>query len=267
MRWAKVIGPTALSSTTDVLLGGANLKAPALAKSILAVIPQIGSPAGPTTAEPIAAKLTLQSNDFFVQPYITLPQPIGASLAKSGIQPQWEAPIYPVNCPIKGGSELMVYGTGLYNHTIEPYMAVTVIFADYVAGPQVHAKIGTFTNTGASAAEVKGSGIRLTGGKKIIEVNGFVVGTTVATLKGICSKMRLASSGLQGMGDLEWALEHVSGTIATDATTASVQECAKLSRVRDLDVPITDPIDLDDYHNLIVALTTTGNWVIGILFI
>jgi hypothetical protein len=92
-----------------------------------------------------------------------------------------------------------------------------------------------------------------------------VVGTTVASTKGIVGKFRVSSSGLRGMGDIEFMAEGVPGVIATDASTASAQEVAKLTWV-DVEAPISDPADLDTYFNLGVALTTAGKWVIGFLY-
>jgi len=103
------MGPTALSGTTKTLLGGDTLKLPADARSILAVIPYLSSPGGPTAGEPIAASLTLESDDFPVMPYEVLAQPVGSSLGKSGVQPQFEAPKWPVNISVPGGSELSIY--------------------------------------------------------------------------------------------------------------------------------------------------------------
>jgi hypothetical protein len=85
-------------------------------------------------------------------------------------------------------------------------------------------------------------------------------------LKGICGKFRLSSSGFKGMGDVELAIENIGGAIATDATTASLAEFAHLTRRKDLDIPVTDPIDIDDYFNLGVALTTAGKFVVGLLY-
>ena len=259
------MGPTQLSALTNTLIGGENLKLPADAKSILAIIPYISSPGGPTAGQSIIAKIDLQSDDFPIQPYLVPVQPVGSTLGKSGVQPQFEAPKYPINCPVTGGSELKIYGAGLIDHTIEPYIGVTVIIADFEARPQFHAKLGTLTSTGTAAGETKGSGVRLTGCTAIKEVLGLAVGTTVAGAKGIIGRFRLASAGFKGMGDIEFIKEPIGGVIATDASTASAQETAKLTRLM-VDVPVTDPIDIDDYFNLRVAITTAGNWIIGVLY-
>ena len=269
MIWTKVVGPTALSSTSEVKLGGANLKLPVPEAGkklyISGIIPHAAAPGGPTASEPTAVKIKMLSDSASIQPYEVLCQPVGSNLAKSGIQPLAPAPFYPVNAEVPGGSELQVYGVGLFNHTIEPLASVTIVLCDFNPGPQVFGKVGTFTNTGTAAAEVKGSGIRLEGGKAIRLLTALVVGTTPATAKGISGKYRLSSSGLKGMGDLEFSAEPIPGVLITDATTPSVQESARLTIVP-VDAKITDPCDIDDYFNLAVAVTTTGNFAIGVLF-
>ncbi|MBS7252326.1 MAG: hypothetical protein KIH08_17320, partial [Candidatus Freyarchaeota archaeon] len=232
MIWTKTMGPTQLSGTTDVLVGGDELTLPSAAKSILAIIPHLSSPGGNTAGQAIIAQVSLDSDDFSVKPYEVLAQPIGSSLGKSGIQPQDKAPIWPVNCPVPGGSELKIYAKGLHDHTIEPYVGVDVILGDFVAAPRFYSKLGTLTDTGVAAAEVKGSGIRITGGRALKKAYGLVVGTTVAAQKGIMGKFRLSSSDFEGgMGDLEFQAEPISGVLVTDATTASAQEDAKLKIV------------------------------------
>lgn len=266
LEWPKVVGPTAMSSTTETKLGGANLKIPANARYIKEIVPQSIAVGGNTATEPITVAIILKGDSMPIMPYEVLCEPIGSSLGASGVQSKERDMAWPVNCPVKGGSELQVYGKGLFNHTIEPYVLCTVVFTNYRPGPQMHAKLGTFTNTGTSAGEAKGSGIRLEGGKVIREVFGLVVGTTVAASKGFVGKFRLSSSGLKGMGDIEVACEGVPGTLSVDAAgTASNQEDARLTRQRCY-CPITDPVDIDDYHNLGVDVTTTGNFIIGCLY-
>jgi len=274
MIWPKVIGPTVLSALTDVQLGGKSLKVPANAKTLLAIIPHLSSPAGNTAGEPIAAKFSFSSDDVSnIKPYTVLGSPIGSSLLKSVAQFKGYSPVYPVNCPVKSGNSFDVYAKGLFDHTIEPYASATLLYADYAVGPQYHAKVGTFTNTGASAGEAHDTTLlTITGGQLIKEVGSVVVGTTVAALKGILGKFRISSSGfgrkaagLTGMGDIEWAIEGISGQVDTN-----IQECALLTRVgkkTPLDIPIEDPVDLDIYFNLGVALTTTGNFIAQVLYV
>lgn len=270
MKWIKTVGPTVLSSTTSQKLGAANFKLPADARTLLAIIPYCEAPEGKTATEAVMASIEVKSDSNALGPYIALCAPIGSYLGADGGSIRGLAPIYPVNAPVKGGSEIELWGTGLINHTIEPYMQCDLILANFpVAGPRFKAKIGTLTAMGAATAgETKGSGIRLEGGHTIKEVMGYAIGTTVAAAKGITGKFRLSSSGLKGMGDVEFAAEPVGGakTALDAAGTAAVIEVAHLTRRRALDIPITDPVDIDDYFNLGVAVTTAGKFILGVIF-
>jgi len=262
-----VVGPTVLSATSDVQLGGASWKVPAGVKSILAVIPVVSSPGGPTAAQPIAAKLTVESDDVKVAPFIVPAQIIGSSLGLSGVQPSGKSMQYPMNLSVSGGNEINFYGTGLFDHTIEPYMSVTIIYADYVVTPQYHAKLGTFTNTGTAAAEASGTAYSISGAKAIKKVIGLVVGTTVATTKGIMGKIRMKSSDFKVPWELKFHVEPCHGVIATNATTASAQEATAGVVLLDVDIPVASPCNIQDYFTLAVALTTTGNFLTGVMYV
>jgi hypothetical protein len=261
---SKFSGFTALSSTTAVLLGGAAVELPAKARSIVAMIPILTSPAGNTAAQPIAAEAYLESDDVKLVPYHVFPQPIGSSLLLSIGQAQGaiKDTLYPVNCPVKGGEQIKCYGKGLFDHTIEPYMGVLIIYSDQPPDkPQVFAKIGTFTNTGTAAARVTGSGITVVGGRRLIEIMGFAVGTTVAALKGIAGHIDLACEGFTPAWALHLPINPISGQVDTD-----IQEnCAGVSRLQ-VDIAMADKCVINDGFTLAVALTTTGNWIVGVLY-
>ncbi len=175
----KFTGYTALSSTDPQLLGGAALEVPDGAKSLLAAIPFCTSPAGDTANEPVVGAAYLNSEDIKgIQPFYMLAQPIGSALLKSSAQPQGDsyANVYPINCSLSGGESIKCYGYGLFNHTIEPYMSVLLIYSDQPAsGLQYFSKIGTFTNTGTAAARVSGGTISIVGGKKLRRIFGLAV--------------------------------------------------------------------------------------------
>jgi hypothetical protein len=145
-------------------------------------------------------------------------------------------------------------------------VGASIIIADFVPTPQYHGKVGDLTSTGTSAAETRGSDIRIEGGKALKEIMGLTVGTTVSEKKGLIGKFRLSSAGIKMFGDIEVLAEPIGGVLKTDATTASAQEVAHLARWP-LDVPITDPIDITPYFNLAVALTDAGKWAVGLLYI
>ena len=261
---SKFSGYTALSSTTAVLLGGAAVELPATARSIVAMIPYLTSPAGNTAGEPVAAEAYLESDDVRVVPYHVLAQPIGSSLLKSVAQVQGAAKdvLYPVNCPVKGGENINCYGKGLFNHTIEPYMGVLLIYSNVSPSmPQVFAKIGTFTNTGIAAGRVTGSNISVVGGNRLIEIGGLAVGTTVAALKGVSGHIDLQCEGFAPA----WAL-HVPINPASGQVDTNIQECVAGVARLPVDVQMASKCVINDAFTLAVALTTTGNWIAQILF-
>jgi len=261
---SKFSGFTALSSTTAVLLGGAAVELPAGARSILAMIPIITSPAGNTAAEPIAAEAYLESDDVKLVPYHVFPNPIGSSLLKSVAQVQGKNRdvLYPVNCPVKGGEQIKCYGKGLFDHTIEPYMGVLLIYSDQSPSkPQVFAKIGTFTNTGTAAARVTGSNLTVVGGRRLIEIIGFAVGTTVAALKGVSGHIDLSCEGFTPAWSLHLPINCASGQVDTN-----IQEAVAAVARLEVDIAMADKCVINDGFTLAVALTTTGNWIVGVLF-
>lgn len=263
-RW----GATVLSALTSVQIGAADFEFPSDAKCLLAVMPTLTSPLANTANEPIAAKVTLQSTSNYLGDCTFLPNPIGSSLLKSSAQPQGEQEnaIYPIYCPVKGGSKMTIYGNGLFDHTIEPYVGVTIWFSDFIPDPvkypQTHWIVGTFTNTGIAATEVVGSKISIIGGRRIIEVGGFAVGTTVAALKGLLSSFRLNSSDILAFGDIEGFFNPASGQVDTN-----IVECIGGVTRLPVSIPIKDKATLTDNLRLHVALTTTGNFIVQIGYI
>lgn len=260
----KFTGYTALSTTTAVLLGAAALELPDGARNILAMIPFITSPAGNTAGQPVAGEAYLQSEDLNIVPFHVLAQPIGSSLLKSIAQVQGDMKnvMYPVNCPCKGGESIKCYGKGLFTHTIEPYMGVLLIYSSTPPSKaQCYAKIGTFTNTGAAAARVAGSGITVVGGRRLKEIFGLAVGTTVSALKGLCGYIDVQCEGFNPA----WT-EHLPINPASGQVDTNIQECvAGVARLQ-VDLNMKDKCVINDGFTLSVALTDTGNWILGVLY-
>lgn len=258
----KFTGYTALSSTTEQLLGGAALELPDGVREIIGIVPYITSPAGCTANEPVTGYVNVTSDDVKTVPYQVLASPIGSSLLKSSAQPQGQSPFYPMNVPVNGGESLKIYGNGLFNHTIEPYMAVLVIYSDQRSGKaQVYSKLSTFTNTGTAATTVSGGTISIVGGKQIIEIGGFAVGTTVAALKGLCGHLIFTSDNFTPAWVQHLPVEPASGQVDTN-----IVECiAGVARKKIL-VDITPKITIAIGFSLAVALTTTGNFIAQIMF-
>ena len=261
----KFTGYTALSSTTPQLLGGAIQELPDGARQLVGVIPFLTSPAGNTANEPVAAEMYLTSDDIkSLVPYHVLAQPIGSSLLKSSAQPQgsMKEVIYPVYAPLKGGEGISVYGAGLYNHTIEPYMGCLLIYSDqFPTKGQCFAKIGVFTNTSTAAARVAGTAISVVGGKMLKEVFGFAVGTTVAALKGLAGHIDFNSEGFIPAWDVHLPINPASGQVDTN-----IVECiAGVARLK-VERQMKDKTTINVGFTLAVALTTTGNFIYGVLY-
>lgn len=261
----KFTGYTALSSTDAQLLGGAALELPDAARNLVAMIPFITSPAGCTANEPVAGKAYLESDDVKVVPYTVLAQPIGSSLLKSSAQPQGETlkgVLYPMNVPIKGGESIKCYGQGLFNHTIEPYMGVLLIYSDQPPTfPQVYSKVSTFTNTSTAAARVSGGTVTIVGGRKLIEIAGFAVGTTVAALKGLTGHFDFNSEGFTPSWDLHLPINPASGQVDTN-----IVECIGGVARLQVEIAMKDKCVVNIGFTLAVALTTTGNFVAQLMF-
>lgn len=259
---SKFTGYTALSGTTAQTLGGADLELPDGAKCILGVVPYITSPAGNTAGEPVAGKVTITSSDVRINPVQILAPPIGSSLLKGVTQPQGaaNAHFYPINCPVKGGEDLTIEGTGLFNHTIEPYMGCEVVYSDVPPHKaQRFYKLGTFTNTGTNAATVTGSGISITNGLSLVEVFGYAVGTTVAALKGLSGYFLISSEGFTPAWKIYLPINPASGQVDTNIQEAIAAVARRKVQI-DLDAKLTVQ---DDFH-LSVGLTTTGNFIAGV---
>lgn len=261
---SKFTGYTALSGTTAQTLGGADLELPDGAKCILAVIPYITSPAGNTAAESVMGKVTITSADIKqgINPLQILAPPIGSSLLKGVAQPQGHPNlhIYPVNCPVNGGENLTIQGTGLIDHTIEPYMGCEVIYSDVAPHKaQRFYKLGTLTATGTAAATVPGSNISVQGGKYSVELFGFAVGTTVAALKGLSGYLYFTSEGWTPAWQQYLPICPASGLVDTNI----VETIAGVAR-RKICLDMMEKTTIEDNFHLSVALTTAGYWIAGI---
>jgi hypothetical protein len=260
----KFSGFTALSGTTAVLLGGANVTLPDGAKQIVAMIPVLTSPAGNTANEPIVAESYLESDDVKVVPYHVLAQPIGSSLLKAvaAVQGSIKDVIYPLHVPVAGGERIACYGKGLFDHTIEPYMGVLLIYSDQSpTEKQCYSTLSAFTNTGTAAARVTAAVVTIVGGARLREIFGFAVGTTVAALKGIASHIDISSEGFTPAWTLHLPVNPISGQVDTNIQEA----CAGVSRIK-VDAKLDDKCQVNIGHTLAVALTTTGNFIAGLLW-
>jgi len=170
--------------------------------------------------------------------------------------------MYPINAKVNGGENIDCYGKGLLDHTIEPYMGVLLIYSsEPPKKPQCYAKIGTYTDTGTAAARVTGSNISVVGGHRLIEIFGMALGTTVAALKGIAGHIDLQSEGFTPSWKLHLPVNPISGQVDTDIQEA----CAGVSRLP-VDIAMASKCTINDGFTLAVAVTTTGDWIAGVIY-
>lgn len=259
----KFTGYTSLgTSTTATLLGGAALELPDGAKQILGITVYLTSPVGNTAAEPVAAEIYVESDDVKCVPFHVLPNPIGSSLLKSVAQVQGKSQFYAMYCPVKGGESLKIYGKSFFNHTIAPYAAALVTYTDEpVSKPQRFSKVSTFTNTGTAAARVTGGTVSIVGGRKLVEVGGYAVGTTVAALKGLAGHIDFTSEGFTPSWVEHLPIEPASGQVDTN-----IQECVAGVARKDVSFTMADKTTINIGFQLAVALTTTGNFIAQVIY-
>jgi len=174
MKGSDVIGPTVIA-TTKTQVGGADLVLPAWARSILAIRPAVAN-ALPVTVNGLVHKLSLESEDFNIQPYEVVCAPTGPMITSGAIQAP-ESPWYPVNCPVDGGSRLKVYGQAIDDVGVTTaFMSCQIILSDKKPGGQYHAKTaGVMTPTGAVGIYTPGTAYTITGGHTLEELYGVLM--------------------------------------------------------------------------------------------
>jgi len=281
MEHPKVLGPTIMTGTSEVELGGsgARLKAPCDG-SILAIKIEMARAGVATTLQADICVMRLDSDTIPVKPYEVFCEPIGANAGAEITPYKAESKWLPVNAPVKKGEELKITGAELIAETVHPYIAVTVLFADYVATPQYHSKIGTHTAAGAAAQEYKmTTPITIVGAKWIKAIYGIQWEVTPASGKGCIFKYRLSSSGFKhtgeraglpekaGMGDIEFAGCFIPGFLSAGTTADAV--ASRLTRLEMYDkegIPIETPATIDCYCNAAAAFNAAGYFNIQIVY-
>ena len=263
-----MIGPTGLGTgTTKTQLGGTALVMPAWARAILAVRPMLVTET-PTVDESVMAYLTLESDDFAVQPYLALTNPImpvGAGGGATGAAHNGEPPWYPVNCPINGGDRLKVYGTALLANTAEPLMGCQIIVSDKKPGAQLHSKIGALTSTGVTpSVNVVEASYTLTGGNTLKEILGFIALGVTATVDTIIGRFEFISNDLQNPTPLKLTCNPISGGVV-GAGGGAAFSTPGLARAK-VDVPIRSPCQFTNNLNLANTPAAAGKFITGVLY-
>ncbi len=249
-------GPTAVTGLRTAI-GGADLVLPAWARTILAIRPLIIDSA-PTADQELLTSISLESDDFSVQPYEVLCNPLQtvASFPVQSAEAQW----FPVNCPVNGGDRLRILGNELdAGHATDPYAMVQIILSDKKAGGQYHAKIGTATVSGAATIRTAEASYTITGGHTLEEIYGAVIPTALAIDEGIAGIFEFISNDLGEPTPLKLPTAPMHG-----AETAVGIGVPSLARAK-VEVPILSPCKLSNYLTLTTTLTA-GEFITGVLY-
>jgi hypothetical protein len=270
MKIPKTIGPTITTGTSYIEVGGSGSTLEVPMTGTLEGVFIVASRAGvETAAEADLIQVQLSSSHAplkEIAPCELLAEPMSGGLGADISNFREKAAYYALNCPVRQGNKLKVEAKELVSCTVHVYVMVTFIFSDQPSKERLyHYRVGTLTAeiTAGSTGDKKGSQITLGEGSRLTGVYGIIVDTTLATGKGHIGKFRLSSSNLKGAGDIEWHGEFVGGILGG----AAAQGCTRISKLEGLDIPFTVPCTMDDYWNLTVAVTTAGNFVIGVQYI
>jgi hypothetical protein len=278
MEAVKVLGPTIMTGTSEVELGGAGarLSSP-LNGCILGFVIQSARAGVATTLESDTVVVRLTSNVINIVPYEAFAQPINAGVG-AAIIPYAEEPLwFPLNAPTQVGDPLKITGAELTVCTVHPYVSVTVMYADYVAGPQYHSQIGTSTAFGAAAQEYKmTTGIDIVGASWIKKIYGMATDGSPASGKGMIYKYRIVSTlfkhdgkrqglpAVQGAGDIEFNGQFIPGMLGATLNSSG----DRLTRIEfpNQGYPIDTPAHVDCYAAASVAFNAAGSFNVQIVW-
>lgn len=258
----EIASPTSLGTSTTKTQLGSDIILPSWCKSIVGIIPAVVLDT-PTAAEAFTGTVTLESDDFQVQPFEAPLHPIDSVLGATANTFTPANLTYPVHCSVKGGDRLRVYMTPKVANTAAPYGQCGVVVSDLPPqNTQKHAKTGTVTSTGTTAgSDVAGTPYSFTGGRRITELLGLVRHTTLAATDGILGYIRYASSEMQQAAPLKLPLNPISGILGAAGGSLG----AGLARAQ-VDIPIYTPTTVSDFLYMGVAPNTAGYWISAVIF-
>jgi hypothetical protein len=283
----QIAGVSLGSSTAKTKLGGTQIVGtgadyilPTLARCIVAVRPKVWETT-PTANQAVLSTLKVESADLGMKDFEVLAAPIDSGLGTNELQLLDPAPWYPLMQPCNGGEKMQFYGTAQIANTVAPYMEVDVALSDtwpegYAAGGwkagygPVQGKVAginygggpTNTGTGATTPATDGGVTISSPRKRLIGLYGVVVGTTPAASKPIGGQFTVNASEL-AVNPQRWNAEPITGFLGT--TTATAQ--AHLSKVYPLNLAMRAPTTPKSTFSLDTAITTTGNFEVGYLYI
>lgn len=212
------VGQTSIGTgaTTDTAIGGGAYTIPNWCKSILACKIS-GVTDLPTAAESWVARGNFTSDNLPVQPFHPLAAPIGSILgASGGAQFAAKPEVYTMNLRSDGGEQITFNMRNLVASTSANYGNVVIVATD--ARPmeaQQHIQAGTLTQDTAINAENEGTSYSISGARNIVELLGFLAGTTQATSEGITGRIRFTSNEFDGLSSADLMLAPVASGLAT----------------------------------------------------
>jgi hypothetical protein len=287
--WVDQIASVSLgTSTGKTKLGGTQVQGtsadyllPTAGRTIVAVRPKIVLTT-PTLNQAVMATLKVESGDLGVKDFEVFANPIDSGLGANETQFQDAAPWYPIMQPCNGGEKVQFFGTPQVANAVAPLMAVDVLLSDQFPvgfdrqmgwasgyGP-LQAKIAginsgggpTSTGTGAGTPAADG-GVTIAGPRRrLLALQGVVVGTTPAASKPISGQFSCSASEL-GINPQRWNAEPITGFLGT--TTAGT--LAHLSFVKHLNIALRAPSTPKTSFTLDQAITTLGNFEAGYIYI
>lgn len=264
----------AAGTTKTLISPSSGLFMPSDAKALLSVKASI-SKASMTAAETIAARLDIESSDVRnMSPYEVLFAPVLSSLAAS-VTAMSSNEDYDINAPLQGGEALSLYGTCLVAQTIAPQAQAWVIVSNNMQDlvhpltrsmkPQVHSKLGTFTNSGVTAdTDVAGTKYSFSGGRRITDLIGFFAPLAVNTADYMIGEIKFTSSEFVDSIPQSLPLEplvHGSGL-------SSLTYLSKGVARQKVDIPVKPgQVNIQDYMNFGGVVTATGNFIDGVMYV
>ncbi|MBA7588258.1 hypothetical protein ES708_30312 [subsurface metagenome] len=262
---------TALSGTSEVLLGGVAFTLPEWCRSIRTITPLVQVP-GLTEGESVVCYLKVTSDDVVTTPLELLCNPVQPALISvtAGGEvsiPPVSVPIrHAVNIPVRGGERINLYGVGLIDHTIEPMMSVLLELSDAPpAGPRIRSRVSALETSGVVNVEVAGTPLDLKDINEILEIQTLLVGAAVpVVLEGAAGQVRMSSSEFVLPAPLKVPLEAISGSIV--GATSIQSPVSILSKAR-VSVRCMSPCRLAIYSTLHDAMTTATRWAVAIKYV
>ena len=262
---------TALSGTSEVLLGGSAFTLPEWCRSIISVTPLLAVP-GATEGESAVAILKISSDDLVCTPLELLcncvqPALISVTAGGEASIPGVSVPIkHRVNISCKGGEKLNLFGMGLINHTIEPMMSVSLELSDASApGPRIRSRVSALETSGVVDVEAAGTPLDFKDIHSIMEIRTMLVGAAVpVVLEGASGGIRLTSSEFVQPSPVRIPLPSISGSIAGATSIVSPVSTQTVARVN---IPTMTPCRVSIYSTLQDAMTTATKWIIAIKYL